>query len=259
MAPMTSTNDPHLEELRALRTRAYGPHADIHEDAAALARLRELEARAAEDGGDASAPPLTVEPRVEPTAVGATGPVGTGHESVEAGAAAVGADAPGAAVEQPVWWRRRIPVLWTAAGVVVGVVLGIGLSSLVQPGAPERVAVLPVDAGAEWPNEMFGVRPDDGRRYEEFHGLTVVAYDRRTDVGGSQSCLAVLTAPDGSGFAAGGCGAAAFPANASMEITSLSPRALRDEFPEGTSLQFVREGTQMEVYAAPPVTTGSTP
>ncbi|MFB7892176.1 hypothetical protein ACFC1I_08255 [Microbacterium sp. NPDC056044] len=259
---MSTPDDPHLEELRALRTRAYGPNADIHEDAAALVRLRELEARATGDGGDASATPLTVDPRMAPTAIGVTGPDSTGHESVEAGEVAVDADEPGGAVaaaESPMWWRRRIPVLWTAAGIVVGVVLGIGLSSLVQPGAPERVAVLDVDAGAEWPNEIFGVGPDDGRRYEEFHGLTVVGYDRTTDVGGSQSCLAVLTAPDGSGFAAGGCGAAAFPANASMEITSLSPQELRDEFPEGTSLRFVREGTQMEVYAAPPGAPRPTP
>ena len=31
------------DELRALRERAYGRHADIHDDPAAMARLRELE------------------------------------------------------------------------------------------------------------------------------------------------------------------------------------------------------------------------
>ena len=34
------------DELRMLRARAYGPDADIHDDAAALDRLRELEERA---------------------------------------------------------------------------------------------------------------------------------------------------------------------------------------------------------------------
>lgn len=34
-----------LDELRALRARAYGPHADIELDAAAVQRLRELEAQ----------------------------------------------------------------------------------------------------------------------------------------------------------------------------------------------------------------------
>ena len=262
MAPMPAPDDPHLEELRALRTRAYGPDADIHDDAAALARLPEPEAPPAGEGGEGPTPPPTVEPRMKPTVVGDSAPNDTRPESVQSGAEAASVDAPvasAAAVAQVPWWRRRIPVLWTAAGVVVGVVLGIGVSLLVQPAGPEPVAVLQADADAEWPSQMFGARPEDGRPYEEFHGLTVIAYERGTDSAGSQSCLAVLTARDGSGFAAGGCGAAAFPANVSMEITSLSPRTLRDEFPEGTSLQFVHDGTQVTVYAARQVAPRPTP
>src|SRR3954451_4697205 len=44
------------DELRALRARAYGPAADIHDDPAALRRLQELEPRAS-----APAPPSDME------------------------------------------------------------------------------------------------------------------------------------------------------------------------------------------------------
>ena len=42
---MSTPTEPPLDELRALRERAYGPHADIQDDPHALARLRELEAQ----------------------------------------------------------------------------------------------------------------------------------------------------------------------------------------------------------------------
>ncbi|NLP84722.1 hypothetical protein HF576_12755 [Microbacterium sp. CFH 90308] len=46
------------DELRALRERAYGRHADIHEDPAAMARLRELEARARVSGATPESEPV---------------------------------------------------------------------------------------------------------------------------------------------------------------------------------------------------------
>ncbi|MEV4688710.1 hypothetical protein [Microbacterium sp. LWH3-1.2] len=60
-------------------------------------------------------------------------------------------------------------MLWTAAGVLVGFVLGIGVM-LLQPAAPDQVAVLHADPDADWPNVMFGVGVEDGQRYNEFHG-----------------------------------------------------------------------------------------
>ena len=254
---MSTPDDPRVEELRALRTRAYGPHADILEDAAALARLRELEAHATGAVADPSIQTPTAEPGVQPRTAGASPPADDRHAS-----AASGSDAPSGratALESPAWWRRRISVLWTAAGVFVGLVLGAGLMLLVQPTPPQQVAALHADPDAEWPNQMFGARPEDGQRYNEFHGLTVVTYDQSNGDGTSRPCLAVLTTPNGAGFAAGGCGAGPFPATVSLQITSLLPRELRDEFPEGTSLQFVHDAAQVQVYAAQPITARPNP
>ena len=254
---MSTPDDPRLEELRALRTRAYGPHADIHEDAAALARLRELEAHATAAVSDPSFQTSSAEPGVEPMTAGASTPADDRHTS-----AASDSDSPSGratAVEAPAWWRRRISVLWTAAGVFVGLVLGAGLMLLVQPTPPQQVAALHADPDAEWPNQMFGASPEDGQRYNEFHGLTVVTYDQNTGDGTSRPCLAVLTTPNGAGFAAGGCGAGPFPATVSLQITSLLPQALRDEFPEGTSLQFVHDAAQVQVYAGQPITARPNP
>ncbi|MFE5409329.1 hypothetical protein [Microbacterium sp. NPDC056569] len=254
---MSTSDGPRLEELRALRTRAYGPHADIHEDPAALARLRELEARATgQDGqdGDTSIHAQAAEPRAESAATGESVSADAGHTSAESGSDV----APAMAVESPAWWRR-IPVVWTAAGVVVGIVLGIGVMLALQPAASDQVAVLQADPDAEWPNEMFGVRPDDGQRYNEFHGLTVITYDQSAADGASLPCLAVLTSPNGAGFAGAGCGAGPFPATVSLQIHSLLPQELRDQFPEGTSLQFVHDGAQVQVHASQPITARPTP
>lgn len=54
---MTLHEGSTTDELRALRARAYGPHADIAEDPAALRRLHELEERARPGTSDAMASP----------------------------------------------------------------------------------------------------------------------------------------------------------------------------------------------------------
>jgi hypothetical protein len=60
---MSTATDPPRDELRALRERAYGPSADIHDDPVALARLRELEAQAAAARGGGERPiPAVAEP-----------------------------------------------------------------------------------------------------------------------------------------------------------------------------------------------------
>ena len=253
---MPTPDDPRLEELRDLRTRAYGPHADIHEDAAALARLRELEADASGAVADPAIRTPTTGPRVEPTASDASAPADDGHTSA---AGSVTPTGPATAVESPAWWRRRVPLLWTAAGVFGGLVIGAGSMLLVQPTPPQEAAFPHADPDAEWPNQMSGASPEDGQRYNEFHGLTVVTYDQNTGDGASRPCLAVLTTPSGAGFAAGGCGAGPFPATVSLQITSLLPQALRDEFPEDTSLQFVHDDARVQVYAAQPTTARPNP
>jgi hypothetical protein len=321
---MSTPTDLPPDELRALRERAYGRDADIHDDPAALARLHELEAQAAAArlqaqaaapaGSRQPAAPARSVPRqmsgntapavespvpaVEPRE-GTAPPLPRSEGAADAaarrdphvGAAPVGAataadsppdagssvadepsDSPGVSrgtgddahpdddrgADEPrrPWWRRRIALLW-AGSVVAGVLLGVGLTLAVQSIDSGRIATLQEDVDAEWPEPFFGQRPPEAHMFEDFHGLTVVVMPQSFGDAGSQSCLYVLTSADG--FGAGSCAAGAFPATASLEVVRQSPRALRERFPLGTSLQFVLDGSEVEVYAAEPGIVEPTP
>jgi hypothetical protein len=153
------------------------------------------------------------------------------------------------------WWRR-IPVLW-AASVVAALLIGAGLSTWIQNIEEGGVAVLSEDAEAEWPDESFGVRPSGGRVFDDFHGLRVLSLRQSVVPGSSQTCLYILTPPDG--FGAGSCAAGSYPASASLEVVQSSPDELRERFPLGTSLQFVLEGPNVRVYAREPSIVEPTP
>lgn len=310
---MSTPTDPPLDELRALRERAYGRDADIQDDPDALARLRELEAQAsaampsaavgsatpaATDGvtpgavaGDVAgrlpSADVTADaavPRSGTTTVGAA--VGSAL-AVDAGSTvsstAVAADgAPSSPAETPAsaaahddpsiadggdpaangtpprspWWRRRTPLLW-AASVAVGVLLGAGLTLAVQAAAAGRVATLNQDPDAEWPSQFFGDRPPDALVFDDFHGLTVLTFRQPAQPGSAQTCLYVVTAPDA--FGAGTCAADAFAPTTSLEVGPDSPDALRERFPRGTALQFVLEGSNVQIYAREPRLVEPTP
>ena len=61
-----------------------------------------------------------------------------------------------------------------------------------------------------------------------------------------------------SGFTMG-CAAGPFPATASREVELDSPGELRADFPVGTALQFVWDGTAVAVFAADPPAPTSAP
>lgn len=161
-APMT---DGREAELADLRRRAYGPDADIAQDAAATARLRELESQlrqsrpALRAAAQESPPPTTVAigvaERGEPAATRAESMAASSDPAAEAPAiaSADGGSRPDAgaglaaeagtaagAVARPVWWRRR-GVQIGAIAAAAGLVLGIGIPLLA---APRPVAVLGV-------------------------------------------------------------------------------------------------------------------
>jgi hypothetical protein len=178
------------------------------------------------------------------------GPAATDPGGDDAPTSDMSADAP----VRP-WWRR-IPVLW-AASVVAALLIGAGLSTWIQNIEEGGVAVLSEDAEAEWPDESFGVRPSGGRVFDDFHGLRVLSLRQSVVPGSSQTCLYILTPPDG--FGAGSCAAGSYPASASLEVVQSSPDELRERFPLGTSLQFVLEGPNVRVYAREPSIVEPTP
>jgi len=266
MVSMSTPTDPSSDdELRALRARAYGPLADIHDDPVALARLQELESQQRnaaapvvdepsplalfEEAPDAgTAPPPAAE-------AGAPDPV-PGYGAPDApGTPEDGIPSPDMAADEPErgarpWWRRT-RVLW-AASLVAAVLFGVGLTLSVQSVTAGKVATLGVDEDAEWPSS-FGDRPPGGQQFDDFHGMSVLSYPQGFSGDPSQICLYALSNADGNGtVGAAGCGSGAFPASAALTVSEQLPRELREAFPVGTALQFVLDGEQVHVYAKAP-------
>ena len=217
-------------ELKALRLRAYGPDADIDADPRALSRLRELEARAV----------ATAEP--------------DGSRVTEAARTATEQDEPPSAVSVvPVpWWERHRAFLW-GASLLVAVLVGAAVASVQLPTGREQVAVLGEDADGLWPEQMWGLRPPDGVTFEEYLGLTAIASARDFGNGTNSTCLWVYdSASVNFGLSAGSCATGSGPSSTTIVVTPQAPPALLDEFPEGTTLQFVRDGDRVIVSAQRP-------
>lgn len=265
------------DELRALRERAYGPRADIQDDPQALSRLHELESLAAaaplatrvappsspaSEPGErpldpdepAGGPPASedgpsdipaVDPPHAPFAEASPGPLPRGPETVDA------SETRGdeASARRP-WWKRRMPLLWACsvlAAAVLGAVSATGVQSLVTG----QVAVLDLDATTPWPESFFGSRPDGGRMFDEFEGLTVLAVPQEFGDRSATACLYVLSGTDPQpAVATAGCAAGSFDPTAALLVSAQSPDALLARFPEGTALQFRLDGSRVAVYAA---------
>ncbi|GAA5195673.1 hypothetical protein [Microbacterium jejuense] len=272
--PSDPTDPPH-DELRALRARAYGPDADIHDDPAALARLQQLEAQGREpepaaaddpspfavfedtvDAADPTAPepePHPLEAYLADTdpafAGGATDAPAAPEDGIPSSEPAEQDAEPAA---KP--WFRRTPALWIMS-LVAAVLLGVGLTLTVQSVTSGKVATLSVDKDGTWPS-TFGDRPAGGVLFDEFHGLSVVSFPQGFGLDPSEICMYVVasTAEEGGTVGSVSCGSGPFPATAALAVTEESPRNLRDAFAVGTALQFVLEGEQVHIYAKAPVT-----
>lgn len=225
------------EELRALRARAYGPGADIHEDPVARERLRELETlvqEQARDRADAASPPAAAsaepsEPEGEPDA---------GREPTS--------EEPAPEPRSP----RRISPGWWAASVVAALAVGAAGAvavTAVSEGASRAqvIASLPPEPEVPWPR-FLGTELDDSTVFREFFGLTPVSAERQWAGPGSDMCLAVfrsteadmMASPSGYRWA---CGTRSFPPAVQFEVVSADalPEELVARFPVGTELQFM--------------------
>lgn len=262
-------DDQLIDELRMLRTRAYGPEPDIHHDPSALARLQDLErlARRLEIEQLPPKPPLPVETEpvvdVEPLV------------SVETLAADEVAD-DSLASEPPAgragkWSKKRIAITWLASLAVAILVTATvtGFVSRRIQADPREVAVLGVDAFAEWPGifanytddgEMEAGVPEGGVAFQAFHGLSFFRMaNGMFAYGFDQSCLLVVesakidTDSDGfNGSIFNGCAAGEFPATVEIVVGTSNqelPEELLEAFPEGTALQFVLEGDEVVVLS----------
>ena len=246
------------DELRMLRARAYGPDADIHDDAAALDRLRELEERAF-IADEPDAPEVET---AEPTTVAAE----TEREGEEPDA-----DEPESAIaERPPGWRRFVPatrrgwVTVAAACLVVAVVVTAAVTAAVVrkvQADPRTIATLRVDPSTEL-GQAFGGFSDStvaSVAYDDFFGLTPIVIPGWGEAPGR--CL-LLTPTSGIETAANGwssvggmnCEAGSFSSGVQFTVSDEFgvPSEFRDHFPDGTALRFELEGSSVVVMDGTP-------
>lgn len=230
-------------ELRELRRRAYGPHPDL--DDAELGRLRELE-REARQGRSAAAPAVA---SAAAQAVPPVAPAGSGTADP--------ADDPDPAdpdhdpdaldpVARPVAPRRRTAILW-AASVLVAVGATVALTTGLASVTGREVATVALDPDRPVPDRWDDWYQDVATGVGEFHGLTVIGLVNPED---DAACVTVVAPRFARGTnPVGGCAAGSFPARGVLTVTGDMPRELRDEFAEGTALEFVLEGGSVRVTA----------
>lgn len=244
-------------ELERLRARAYGPRADIADDPAALARLRELEDRersrqsepvpapttgvAAHTDAEADATDLTVESAAEP------------------------------ALPRPPLLRSRRRVVIAALSVagavaVASAVTAVAVGSTVVDGTSgiARSDSLTPDPGAELgASGYLGFDPERTRGFSDYYGLTVFSGVSQIDSEGNEStCLIVLNTEEARGDGSspsssprvrfGSCGAGPFPAAVKFVVSASFPEPFRARYPVGTAIQFVLDEDEVGVYAATP-------
>ncbi len=272
------------DELQELRARAYGPGADIDQDAAALRRLHELESlnrdwADAEAGAPAAQPPpnAPIVVRVpapadepipmpsDPTAAAAfpgesepavttAAPASESETKIEAGS------------EGPQKRRlsRGVKILWAlsvAASAAAAAAITFGLTYIapvnVSSGA-EQIATLEPAATIELPAGWMGAGPSS--RVYEFYGLTLF----ETTGGfygpmGTDCFAAVVTESipeaDSSrdnwsydGMMYSDCRMGDFPATVEVPVGSGTPEDIRSQFPENSVLQFVMDGDRIGVF-----------
>lgn len=238
------------EELRALRARAFGPGADIHDDPVARERLRELEAlvqEQARERADAASPP----------AAEATHPAGSAAPEPETDRDSAAEDA---AADTPA--PRRIATGWWAASVIAALAVGAGGAfavSAVSQGASgaQVIASLPPEPEVPWPR-FLGAETSDSTSFREFYGLATVSAERSWGGPGSDRCLIVFQTVEADMVGSGAgyqwaCGTRSFPPSVQFEVGSSNslPDELRARFPPGTELQFTYVPSPREDVDAP--------
>ncbi|MWJ12984.1 hypothetical protein [Clavibacter michiganensis] len=227
-------------ELRELRRRAYGPAPDL--DDAELDRLRELEARQGGAAGAASDPHSAgAVPPVAPSTAHPGGPAPADPAIDERDAD--DDDAPASRAPAP---RRRTAILW-AASVLVAVGATVALTSGLASMTSRDVGTVALDPDRPVPDRWDDWYQDVATGVGEFHGLTVIGLENPED---AAACVTVVAPRFARGTnPVGGCAAGSFPARGVLTVTGDMPAELRDEFPEGTALEFVLEGGSVRVTA----------
>jgi hypothetical protein len=152
-------------------------------------------------------------------------------------------DAPASRPTAP---RRRTAILW-AASVLVAVGATVALTSGLASMTGRDVGTVALDPDRPVPDRWDDWYQDAATGVGEFHGLTVIGLENPED---DAACVTVVAPRFARGTnPIGGCAAGSFPARGVLTVTGDMPAELRDEFPEGTALEFVLEGGSVRVTA----------
>lgn len=219
-------------ELAELRSRAYGPDADIDGDAGALARLHQLEELARTDAleEDGAAPKEAPLPRPASAEL----PVSEGDPRQTRDAA-----------EHPRPRWGRVPVwAYVTAAAAGGLCLGLAVPALTPPHPIATLRAAPAADGAALDFGMFGIPAESSMRYEPFRDLEVWSAD--TEQG--STCL-VVTAGDAEWMAAG-CAPAPLQPTADITFSSGIRQIDGLDLADGSVLRFVLRDGVIEVWLA---------
>jgi len=248
-------------ELAELRSRAYGRDADIHLDAAALARLVELEdlARADAPDGPVVADAMPGKGAAEagksrsaevPASVAAVpspavpAAVAENHHGVDAAAAGGSADIGEELQPRRRWWRRMPTWTLIAAAAVGGLTLGLAVPALIPP-HPEAV-LRPIPAGDEILDfQMYGVQRESLVRYASYHGLQVWSADT------AQGSACVIVTTEDSEYRAAGCTPEPLRASADLTFFAGTGPVPGLDLPEQSVVRFILRDGVVEVWVAP--------
>jgi len=251
-------DDDVREELRLLRARAYGPHADIADDATAVARLRELEDLERQDRlPPAPRVPLTSAAAAAGSRAALVTPDGDGDGDGD------GHDDDPRDRPALVGSKRRLWVWAASLAVVAALASAATAASLTfvpvtaAAGAPQVDTLVPAPDAAVPP--VFGQRTGAERAYENYYGVAAFTGRAPTDATDNRNpCLYLLDADEvgaddtrgfRGNFVYGGCGAGVFPATVQFVVADGMPDAFVQRFPIGTSMQFVFDGENVGVFS----------
>ncbi|SFS07023.1 hypothetical protein SAMN04487846_2181 [Microbacterium sp. cf046] len=231
---LTAARSSAERELAHLRARAYGPGADIHLDAAALARLHELEAASGPTGVGAPGPDqseteLAHEPADEPPRSTETvGPIDPDVQS---------------APPRLHWWNR-IPAWSLIAGAAaIGLLVGVLGSAL---SAPRAVAQLrPMTPAEPFTFDWYDIDRDTLVQYDDYGEVQVWTADSVAGI----PCLFVAV---GAEWVSMGCAPGELDPTVDLNIFTGMPALDVLDLPPGSVVRFVLRGEVVSVWTAEP-------